>query len=1716
MMDESDETDTEKESLLPKAKRRHKSGIKYTASSSSEDEADKFADSESQEDEEACGLLANEHGVITSSSVDEVLNHPMGLMANKDDSMQLISDLSHENLYNETLEIPKHQEIDNVQPQPVQCHLHKNNNKDGHNDDDGGGDDDDVGTTHIAAANNQGSSKMLKVNEGIFKEDVTKPQANAAKNEVMAENVALIDSMAKESSDVSHTAEGLNLDGTVNRDGKLEESFKPIPVINEENSLKAETEDNANKQKHSLSLGVKTSDDILKHSISTPDLLAVCGEGMLKNKSGSSLDIQTLGLTEDSPTGDNKLKIDFQKDSERPSNSKLLTIDIGANPRLQITSSKSMEIGTILKRSKDFGSNKDITTIGIEPQQGKRRVSFDLSLHCFERPDEKGDLLKRKEESKSSNEGNYENGKENNIPKESTQEDHEQELQSPLQNSPDDKELKTPMGGSTHSLQDNGGHQEDTSQDTPTLELGKKLSEASKDGHSDTLKIPPNFDKINLTLPSSKSMEIFQKNKRERVNRPFGSFNDLFFIHSESMESDREWFDQKVSSKTGIHELTSFESAEDGEDRLNLEKLSLDSPTAFHQTAAAAGGIMETPTKYTTDSISDLNFIRSLSIASDHHQICPAYKISQIKGRSSSLSFNFKMSKSMEMMSAGSNTKTPTLNKYFGSSKDLHFSSCEQQEEEDNKTQVDKGADTPKRNSFSSSKYPLGIRNIPKDSLDLYHSAVDIHLGDSPSTHFTIETAKSDMKSGYFEKSTNAEVEEAKSTTEDSTKPKYDQTISESLRDQLNRFDLLIETMDQRNARNMAANAAAAERGYWSTLFGQASEIASFDEIPPEKKAHRALELLEDYHSRLSEPQDRALRIAIERVIRIFKSRLFQALLDIQEFYELTLLDDSKTIQQKTVETLQIASKWEQDGHTVKIADNQAVKVAESDVNQTKNEQNLTDVLTDTEQQQTNGRQLPSTGSTEINSVNGDESWIYEDITLERGNSGLGFSIAGGTDNPHIGTDSSIYITKLIPGGAAAADGRLGVNDIIVSVNDVSVVDVPHAAAVEALKKAGNVVKLHVKRKRTGGGTLIDDPSQMATPAHVEDTGPKILDIDLVKGNKGLGFSIAGGIGNQHIPGDNGIYVTKIMDGGAAAVDGRLSIGDKLIAVKANGVDKNLENVTHEQAVATLKSVVDKVTLVVGKTAHSLPATAAAGHNINQVNSHSTEQPGSRYASSNVLATVPPGTPRAVSTEDITREPRTITIQKGPQGLGFNVVGGEDGQGIYVSFVLAGGPADLGGELKRGDQLLSCNDIDLRNATHEEAALALKKSGGVVTLLAQYRPEDYNRFEARIQELKQQAALSAGSTGTLLRTTQKRSLYVRALFDYDPNRDDGLPSRGLPFRHGDILHVTNASDDEWWQARRVLGDNEDDQIGIVPSKRRWERKMRARDRSVKFQGQAVSANNNLDKQSTLDRKKKNFTFSRKFPFMKSRDERNEDGSDQEPNGIAASTSELDVNHLNNNDSTEPQPSEENVLSYEAVQRLSINYTRPVIILGPLKDRINDDLISEYPDKFGSCVPHTTRPKRDYEVDGRDYHFVSSREQMEHDIQNHLFIEAGQYNDNLYGTSVASVREVAEKGKHCILDVSGNAIKRLQVAQLYPIAIFIKPKSIDSIMEMNRRMTEEQAKKTYERAVKMEQEFGEYFTGVVQGDTIEEIYSKVKSMIWGQSGPTIWVPSKESL
>uniref|UniRef100_A0A674HM05 Discs large MAGUK scaffold protein 1 n=1 Tax=Taeniopygia guttata TaxID=59729 RepID=A0A674HM05_TAEGU len=706
---------------------------------------------------------------------------------------------------------------------------------------------------------------------------------------------------------------------------------------------------------------------------------------------------------------------------------------------------------------------------------------------------------------------------------------------------------------------------------------------------------------------------------------------------------------------------------------------------------------------------------------------------------------------------------------------------------------------------------------------------------------------------------------------------------------------------------------------------------------------------------------------------------------------------------------------------------------------------------------------LVNTDSLETSTyVNGtDADYEYEEITLERGNSGLGFSIAGGTDNPHIGDDASIFITKIIAGGAAAQDGRLRVNDCILRVNEVDVRDVTHSKAVEALKEAGSIVRLYVKRRKP--------------------VTEKIVEIKLVKGPKGLGFSIAGGVGNQHIPGDNSIYVTKIIEGGAAHKDGKLQIGDKLLAV--NSVC--LEEVTHEEAVTALKNTSDFVYLKVAKPTSMFMNDSYAPPDI--TNSYSQPVDNHISPSAYLGQSLPPASPGRYSPvpkgmlgdDEITREPRKVVLHRGSTGLGFNIVGGEDGEGIFISFILAGGPADLSGELRKGDRIISVNGVDLKAATHEQAAAALKNAGQAVTIVAQYRPEEYSRFEAKIHDLREQMMNSSISSGSgSLRTSQKRSLYVRALFDYDKTKDSGLPSQGLNFKFGDILHVINASDDEWWQARQVTPDGESDEIGVIPSKRRVEKKERARLKTVKFNS-------------------------------KTRGDK----------GVPDDMGSKGLKHVTSNASDSESSyrgQEEYVLSYEPVNQQEVSYTRPVIVLGPMKDRINDDLISEFPDKFGSCVPHTTRPKRDYEVDGRDYHFVTSREQMEKDIQDHKFIEAGQYNNHLYGTSVQSVREVAEKGKHCILDVSGNAIKRLQIAQLYPISIFIKPKTVENIMEMNKRLTEEQARKTFERATKLEQEFTEHFTAIVQGDTLEEIYNQVKQIIEEQSGPYIWVPAKEKL
>lgn len=717
----------------------------------------------------------------------------------------------------------------------------------------------------------------------------------------------------------------------------------------------------------------------------------------------------------------------------------------------------------------------------------------------------------------------------------------------------------------------------------------------------------------------------------------------------------------------------------------------------------------------------------------------------------------------------------------------------------------------------------------------------------------------------------------------------------------------------------------------------------------------------------------------------------------------------------------------------------------------------------------------------------GSTPWEYEEITIERGSSGLGFTVAGGTDNPHYKNDSSIYITRLIQNGPAYLDGRLKLEDIIVRVNDTELLDVKHSEAVSALKNSGNRVQLLIKRRKftpTSTNNVTNNNNnlkslnnhttklrhQTSSTSSTNNT-PRIFTSTLSSSQ----------ITNQQQTPPSQLRASghsgpAILRGSAQYSTTRESSTlNKAPKLKSASSSQSLQQTDEVDATRIYNSFRENISNS-GGGAHS-KSTSAIDFD---------------------------------AAKSVSRLPRTVILQRSQKGLGFNIVGGVAGGGTFISYIVPGGAAERSNKLHCGDQVLSVNGIDLRSATHEEAASALKQAGQTVKLVVRYRPEEYIKFENKINDLRERNMLSTGT----LQTSQKRSLYARALFDYDPSKDSGLPSKGLPFKFGEILHITNASDDDWWQAKKVLDNGQDDTIhGIIPSKRRIEKRERARLKSVKF-------NHRNSSESTLDRRRKRFSFSKRFPFMKSRENVGLDeydllgGSQSNSRGILSTSSTTSINNNSERGSIR-NFNEEIILSYEPVLQQDINYVRPVALYGPVKDEIEslrEDLsCDERFYKMESIVPFTTRPPKEGEIDGVKYHFVTIQE-IKRELSRHKFVEAGELNGHLYGTSIDSIREIAESGKYCLLNISPKALKRLHDASLYPIVIFIKPKSIEFLIEMNKRWSHEEAATAMDYANRLEQEFGTYFTATIQQDNPMDVLREVMNVIGHQSGPRIWIPT----
>lgn len=210
----------------------------------------------------------------------------------------------------------------------------------------------------------------------------------------------------------------------------------------------------------------------------------------------------------------------------------------------------------------------------------------------------------------------------------------------------------------------------------------------------------------------------------------------------------------------------------------------------------------------------------------------------------------------------------------------------------------------------------------------------------------------------------------------------------------------------------------------------------------------------------------------------------------------------------------------------------------------------------------------------------------YE-IHIERSRSGLGLSIAGGRGStPFKGDDEGIFISRVTEGGPADLAG-LKIGDKVVTVNNVSVIDVSHYDAVEILKASGPVLVLQICREITRIIRDQDDKSSInkripsPLPPQIEED--KILqtvqvNTTLIRDSRGLGFSIAGGKGSPPFKTDSdSIYISRITEGGVAHKDGKLMVGDRVVSI--NGVD--MSSATHDQAVSMLTGLERFVRLVV-------------------------------------------------------------------------------------------------------------------------------------------------------------------------------------------------------------------------------------------------------------------------------------------------------------------------------------------------------------------------------------------------------------------------------------------------------------------------------------------------------------------------------------------------------
>ncbi|XP_056104387.1 protein scribble homolog isoform X17 [Rhinichthys klamathensis goyatoka] len=363
-------------------------------------------------------------------------------------------------------------------------------------------------------------------------------------------------------------------------------------------------------------------------------------------------------------------------------------------------------------------------------------------------------------------------------------------------------------------------------------------------------------------------------------------------------------------------------------------------------------------------------------------------------------------------------------------------------------------------------------------------------------------------------------------------------------------------------------------------------------------------------------------------------------------------------------------------------------------------------------------------------------------LSILRQTGGLGISIAGGKGStPYKGDDEGIFISRVAEEGPAARAG-VKVGDKLLEVNGVDLHGAEHHTAVEALRNSGAAVVMTVLRermvepenaitttplrpeddyfpreRRSSGLPFLLDPASPAV-----STGPsQRLATCLIRNDKGLGFSIAGGKGSTpYRVGDTGIFISRIAEGGAAHRDTVLHVGDRVISI--NGVD--MTEARHDQAVALLTGTSPTITLLVDRD------QASAGGASPRTRPHSPPPPepsdspeqeegGDEHLGNHLNCPMEDEYPI-----------EEVMLFKAGGPLGLSIVGGSDHAshpfginepGVFISKVIPNGLASQSG-LRVGDRILEVNAIDLRHATHQEAVRALLSNKQEIRMLVRRDP----------------------------------------------------------------------------------------------------------------------------------------------------------------------------------------------------------------------------------------------------------------------------------------------------------------------------------------------------------------------------------------------------------